>query len=244
MRIIQFLQLESTSSKGLELAAGGAEGGTVIWAFSQTSGRGQHERSFFSPAGGLYFSIILKPELSFEQLPLITLAAGVACGHCLREGYDIDLLLKWPNDLYIEGKKLGGILTETLPLRQGKTPVVVVGIGINIKKKRDVSEDIAERIVFLEDVQPLKINLQELLERIVQAVIEHVNLLVKDSRKLLTTWEKHDYLFNRVARWYAPDGAVVTGVGQGIELDGQYRLLDDTGRIYLITAGSIISGAR
>ncbi len=240
MQIIQFLQIDSTNSKGLELAASGAEHGTVIWAFKQTGGRGQYDRSFFSPAGGLYLSIILKPKLIFEQLPLITLATGIACVNCIQQEYGIDLLLKWPNDLYLGGKKLGGILTETLPLKLGNPPVVVVGIGINVKNSMKVPEILAGQLAFLEDLHPLKINLKQLLGQIVKALIEHVNLLVKNSRKLLAAWNKHDYLFNRDVRWHVPDGSMLAGVGRGIEHNGQYRLLDDTGRIHLISAGSLL----
>lgn len=239
MQIIHFLQLDSTNTKALELAAGGAEHGTVVWALRQVGGRGQYERSFFSPAGGLYLSVILKPELVFEQLPLVTLAAGIACVHCLGQSYGTELLLKWPNDLYVGGKKLGGILTETLPLRQGSSPVVVVGIGINVKKNRNVPGAVADRIIFLEDIHILKINLQELLERIVAAVIEYVNLLVMDGEKMLAIWRKYDYLFKRCVRWHVPDGSVLAGVGQGIDDNGQYRLLDDTGRVHLISSGSL-----
>lgn len=239
MKIIQFLQVESTNSKGLELAADGAEHGTVVSALKQTGGRGQHGRSFFSPPGGLYLSLILKPKLIFTHLPLVTLAAGIACARCLNKEYGKELLLKWPNDLYFTGKKLGGILTETLPLRKGNTPVVVVGIGINVKKSRNVPKEISGRLVSLEEIYPLNINLQELLERVALAVTDCVDMLVMDRIKLLAIYDKHDYLLNRTIRWDALDGSVLTGVGQGIDDNGQYRLLDDSGNVQLISAGSL-----
>lgn len=239
MKIVRFLQLESTNTKGLELAADGAEHGTVVSALKQTGGRGQYERSFFSPPGGLYLSVILRPELVFENLPAVTLAAGIACVHFLKMEYGMELLLKWPNDLYFEGKKLAGILTETLPLRRGSPPVVVVGIGINLKKNMDVPGEIAGRIVFLENIQPLKIKLPRLLEGIVEAVIEYVNMLVMDRKKLLALYEKYDHLLNKTIRWDSPDGSELVGIGQGIGDNGQYRLLDDAGTVHLISAGSL-----
>lgn len=239
MKIIKFLQIESTNTLGLELAAGGAEHGTVVSALEQTGGRGQYERSFFSPAGGLYLSIILKPQLSFEHLPVIALIAGMACAHCLKREHGVELLLKWPNDLYFKGKKLGGILTETLPLKQGDSPVVVIGVGINVKKNMGIPKEIAGQVVFLEDICSFKIKLEELLPLIAQAVIEHAAMLVKDREKLLAIYDKHDYLLGRTIRWDIPDGSELTGVGQGINGNGQYRLLAANGRVYLISAGQL-----
>ncbi|MCW5198275.1 biotin--[acetyl-CoA-carboxylase] ligase, partial [Desulfobulbus sp. F3] len=127
-----FSVLGSTSDVAAELARQGAEQGTVVHADYQTGGRGRNGRHFCSPSGGLYFSVILRPALEQTDLPLLTLAAGVGLCRGLMAAVSVHPQLKWPNDLYCADRKLGGILTESGPLRAGLPEFVVIGVGINV----------------------------------------------------------------------------------------------------------------
>jgi BirA family biotin operon repressor/biotin-[acetyl-CoA-carboxylase] ligase len=119
MRLHHFAIVDSTNSIALDLARQGAAQGTVVHADQQTGGRGRNGRQFCSPPGGLYFSVILRPELELVDFPLLTLAAGVGLCRGISKTTGVQLQLKWPNDLYFADKKLGGILTESGPLRAG-----------------------------------------------------------------------------------------------------------------------------
>ncbi|MBR3767698.1 MAG: biotin--[Clostridia bacterium] len=101
----------------------------VISARSQTGGRGRLGRYFFSPEGGLYFSVSFPLIGDEKNIPFITLLAGLATAEALEELTGVKTQLKWPNDIYFNGKKLGGILCE---LVSGKQLTAIVGIGINL----------------------------------------------------------------------------------------------------------------
>ncbi|MCK5044486.1 biotin--[acetyl-CoA-carboxylase] ligase [Candidatus Parcubacteria bacterium] len=132
MKILFFKELLSTSKKAKEIA-NEVEPWTVVVAESQNAGYGKKKRGWFSPSGGLYFSIIIKPE-ELEELQLLTFAAGIAVAKVINEKFKIKACLKWPNDVLIEERKVCGILTESVI--RGKMASVVVGIGIdtNIEK--------------------------------------------------------------------------------------------------------------
>ena len=122
----------STNDIAKQLARDGAPDGTVILADEQHRGRGRQGRSFSSPAGvGIYMSLLLRPRVPVSRLPQLTLVAGVAVAEAIEEVGSVPVDLKWPNDIMIRRKKAGGILTESV-LQPDRSPVAVVGIGINV----------------------------------------------------------------------------------------------------------------
>jgi len=131
INLLTFDTIDSTNTEALKQARLGAEEGLCIVARQQTAGRGRHGRIWVSePDAGLYFSIVLRPKIETQYLPLITLMTGVAVHDTLGElGIDADI--KWVNDLHVDGKKICGILAETTETSKGIA--VIVGIGINIK---------------------------------------------------------------------------------------------------------------
>jgi BirA family biotin operon repressor/biotin-[acetyl-CoA-carboxylase] ligase len=136
-RLIAFDEIDSTSAEALRRLEAGEQPGAVIWARSQTAGRGRRGRRWESPAGNLYATLIAEvpPARPPGQLAFVAaLAAGDAVRAALPAGHH--LAYKWPNDLLLDGRKLGGILIEggTAP---GRTSSVAVGIGINIARAPD-----------------------------------------------------------------------------------------------------------
>jgi BirA family transcriptional regulator, biotin operon repressor / biotin---[acetyl-CoA-carboxylase] ligase len=127
----------STNTLAKERAAGGAREGTVIIAREQTKGRGRMGRTFYSPvSSGIYFSIILRPTLNLEDSLLITTAAAVAVSEAIEAVTGVTASIKWVNDIFSNGKKVCGILTEaSLSFENGGLEYAVVGIGINIETK-------------------------------------------------------------------------------------------------------------
>ena len=114
--------------------AGEAGEGAIFVALEQSAGRGRLGREFYSPAGaGVYFSLILKPRVGLEKAYLLTTAAAVAVYRAVRELCGISLSIKWVNDLYLNGKKVAGILTEAVTdFESGSVQAAIVGIGINL----------------------------------------------------------------------------------------------------------------
>ena len=127
--------LPSTNSRARELAAAGAPEGTVVLARRQTGGRGRQGRRFFSPADtGLYLSLLLRPAgwTAAQAAALTTMAAVDAC-EAIEAVCGVAVSIKWVNDLFAHGRKVGGILTEAaLSLENGLVESVVLGVGVNL----------------------------------------------------------------------------------------------------------------
>jgi BirA family transcriptional regulator, biotin operon repressor / biotin---[acetyl-CoA-carboxylase] ligase len=122
-------QLPSTNTHLWELMANGAEVGTTVIAIEQTAGRGQWGRTWVSAVGGLYLSVAIAPKLLAQDSTQLTIASAWGVATQLRQRH-IPVQLKWPNDLYLQDKKLGGILTETA-IRGTQLQTAVIGIGMN-----------------------------------------------------------------------------------------------------------------
>lgn len=117
----------STQDDAKRLAAEGAPHGTLVWALRQTKGRGQHDRRWESPPGGLYVSLLLRPAFAPARLPEVSLAVAEA----VRRALPVPLTIKAPNDLMHEGRKLGGILTESAGT-ESRVDWLIVGLGLNV----------------------------------------------------------------------------------------------------------------
>lgn len=128
-----FKSVDSTNHIAKKMALEQAPHGTVILAEEQTAGRGRMGRSFYSPASsGIYMSFILRPNLTSDNAVLITTAAAVAVARAIEQIIQIQAGIKWVNDIYINGKKVCGILTEALTdFESGNIESIILGIGIN-----------------------------------------------------------------------------------------------------------------
>lgn len=134
-KLFYFEQLDSTSSHLAELSKGSAGQGTVVIAEQQTAGRGRQGNSWHSPPGpGLYFSLLLKPELPSIKLSGLTLALGCSAAEAIEKIIKSPVTVKWPNDLYCNNRKVGGMLTE-MQSHGGLIDNAVIGIGLNVNNE-------------------------------------------------------------------------------------------------------------
>ena len=135
-RIFHFFKTDSTNRVAMELGFAGEPEGTVVLAEEQTAGRGRAGRSWHSERGtGLYFTLLVRPKLAPAQAPLLTMLAGLSAHAAIEKQTGLVPELKWPNDLMLSGKKLGGILTE-MHAEPSAVRFVVLGIGINVNQER------------------------------------------------------------------------------------------------------------
>ncbi len=125
-----FHQVDSTNRAAKDLAEDGVPEGTVVLAEEQSQGKGRMNRHWHSPAGGIWLSVILRPKLPTHQIQGITLVAAVAVVEAVKEVTGLVPKIKWPNDIYIEGKKVCGILTE-MQGEMDQVRNIVLGIGLN-----------------------------------------------------------------------------------------------------------------
>lgn len=238
--IHHFSVIDSTNSEALRRAGNGASHGTVVSADTQTAGRGRGGRTFISPRGGLYFSVIIRPKISIQDLALITLAAGVGVCRGLSPYTSSLIQLKWPNDLFIEGKKLGGILTEAGPMTGGTGPeYLVVGVGINMQTNPGLfPESLRSRVCSLYHVHAGSVESAPLLQKLVQAMLVAVTRLESDREGVLADWQNRDYLLGKGLEYESSEG-VVRATGKGLALDGRYIILDEHFVEHRVVAGDL-----
>lgn len=133
LNITIFSELDSTNNYLKKLGSQGEKETTLVIAESQTGGRGRMGRSFYSPNGaGVYFSLLLYPKISAEKSLNLTVMAAVSVAEAVMQYSNGDVKIKWVNDVYIDGKKVCGILTEGSINVEKKLDYAVVGIGINV----------------------------------------------------------------------------------------------------------------
>ena len=131
-KIFYYQEIDSTNNKAKQLAAEGAEHGSLIIAERQTAGRGRRGRTWLSMEDdNIYMTILLRPEFEPDKAPMLTLVMAYSAAEAIRSITGLDIQIKWPNDLVWEGRKLVGILTE-MSVKKGSIEYVVVGVGVNV----------------------------------------------------------------------------------------------------------------
>ena len=185
-------EVDSTNTACKRMAADGAADGTVVMADRQTAGKGRRGRSFFSPKGkGLYLSVLWRPEMSAEALLPLTALVAVAVCRALEQLGETETRIKWPNDLVLRGRKLGGILTEmSLEGESGHVEYVVVGIGINCRQQpEDFGPELADMAISLDMAEADGVHRATLaavligeLDRLRREVMENPALWLEDYR--------------------------------------------------------------
>jgi BirA family biotin operon repressor/biotin-[acetyl-CoA-carboxylase] ligase len=130
--IYYFDSIDSTNTKAKELAETGHPSGTLVVADQQTAGKGRRGRKWESPAGNsIFMTLLLKPEINPNNASMLTLVAAMAVCGAIRRVTESEALIKWPNDIVIDGKKICGILTE-MSAQFDYISHIVIGIGINV----------------------------------------------------------------------------------------------------------------
>ncbi|MCK4838681.1 MAG: biotin--[acetyl-CoA-carboxylase] ligase [Desulfobulbaceae bacterium] len=231
----------STNAVAIDLAKAGAPAYTVVAAERQSAGRGRLGKSWQSPAGtGLYFSLILQPNLAPEDLPKITLMAGLGVCLAIEKITNLSLLIKWPNDLLLDGRKLGGILAETVH-RPGHQTAVVLGIGLNVNSPQGAfSTELHDKATSLLIHTGSEYRRSDLLASIVTEVKKLVCRFERDGfADILNEWRRRDATLGRELAWLTHNDKIVRGVSLGPDDTGQLLIKDHLGRIHEVLSGDL-----
>ncbi len=239
MKIIRLETTHSTNLIAKQLIDADKCEPTLIIALSQTAGKGQLEREFSSPPGGLYFSLLIKPELASSLLPLVTLVTGLACAQQLCNVIDNTIHLKWPNDVYVNGKKICGILCESVMTGQAKNAWVVIGVGINVNSSvQDYPPALRGLITTVKDLLLKETNLELLCQNLITHILYNIDLLKEKKDHLLEKWQHYDYLYSKELL-YTSGGKTIKGIGCGIAPSGGYLIQCDQGKKHEIIGGQL-----
>jgi biotin-[acetyl-CoA-carboxylase] ligase BirA-like protein len=212
-RLHYFDRVSSTMDVLHELAAGGAEAGSGVLAGEQLEGRGSRGRSWHSPPGGLWLSVLFRPAI-VQGLEVVSLRAGLAVAEAMQPLVPEPLQLKWPNDLILRGRKLGGMLCEAR--WQGEfLGWVAVGVGLNVQNPVTAPDLSALTDLVVAALRKLELNGGEL------------------SPSELRRFAARDCLRGRAIR------EPVAGIVQGLSADGALMVQPDTGPLIALRTGSV-----
>ena len=235
-QILHFDSLPSTNLEAGKRAAEGAPEGLVIVADEQTAGRGRLGRQWASPKGaGLYFSIVLRPEVEARVWPLITFVAALAVHDALLQCCGLQTDIKWPNDLLANDRKLCGILAETW---EGGS--VVLGIGVNLSST-SFPEDLRGTATSVESLTGNIPNREMVLQTLLDAFQTRYSTLLKEggAERVITDWSKcSSFAFGKRIR--VKNGhEILEGITRGLERDGALRVETSSGEIRIVRAGDV-----
>ncbi|MGV8153521.1 MAG: biotin--[acetyl-CoA-carboxylase] ligase [Alkaliphilus sp.] len=237
-KIICFDEIDSTNNYAKKIACR-EEHGTVIIAESQTAGRGRRGRDWVSPKNeGLWMSIILKPIIPLSEASKITQIAALSICNAIRELCKCEALIKWPNDIVINGKKVCGILTE-MTGELGEISFIIVGIGINIKT-REFTEDLSAIATSLLIESKTEVSRKELFLRIMEkfekyyeSFIENVSLesIVPEIRKYSALVGKEIIVVRGNKKIYA--------IAKDITSEGELSIETSEGEKIILNSGEV-----
>ncbi len=239
-KIFCIYSTSSTNNIARNLAEEGQLEGTAVLAEEQTGGRGRNQKSWFSPQGsGIYLSIILKPVIPQEKVGLITLIAGLAIAEAMEKVSDVRVDIKWPNDLIINGRKVGGILTEAF-FDSENLKYIILGIGINVTgSDTEFPLELRGKATTLEieagkqlDKKTLLIQLLENLED------EYRNFCLSYSLDLKKIKEKMAFMWGREGLFFEHDKVVHKGTIIDLNGDGSL-ILQSNGKTISIYHGEL-----
>jgi len=240
--IYYFPELKSTNIIAKEKALHGAEGineGTLIIAERQSAGKGRLGREWFSPAGGIWFSIILYPQLSPSYISRITLMTAVAVVKAIKICTQIKSQIKWPNDILINEKKVCGILTE-MSAELDVINWVVVGIGINVNiDHREFPEDIQENTISLKEASGEEVLRVKLVQTFLQEFEKYYEILKRrEFSSVLKEWKLYSHTLGKKIRVDMGE-RIISGEAVDINEEGALILKKEDGELVEIISGTI-----
>jgi len=224
-RAIQYYpELDSTNTKAWELITKNAINGTVVITDNQLKGRGRQSNKWIStPSENLTFSIILYPNYQLNQINHYSLIPGLAITDCLI-GYDFQARLKWPNDILINGKKVGGILCESKISGQ-LIQSMVIGIGLNVNIQKTDFPPVLQNATSLFIENGERYQLEILLANICN-YLEYRLKNVNTANSQLLVWENRCAHLNQTVTFHF-DNQIINGTFKGLSPTGQARMLID-----------------
>ena len=238
--IVHYDEVSSTQDIAAELARGGAAEGTLVIAEMQKGGRGRKGRSWVSlPEGGIYLSLILRPNLMPSQIVPIPLIAGVALTRAIKETVPLQPMIKWPNDIIIGKKKVGGILTEMSSEIDGVN-YVVLGIGLNVNIPASLlAEQTAGIATSLIDEYGAYISRAKLVQYFLSEFeIIYTKFLASGFSSVRDEWKA---LNNTIGTWVkvSDGGEEIEGEALDIDNDGFLLVRKESGDVSRIISGDV-----
>lgn len=237
--IYTYKKVTSTNDIAKKLALNGAKHGTIVISEEQTNGKGRLGRSFYSPANtGIYMSIILKLSLTTMDSVLITTSSAVAICDAIEKLTGINCQIKWINDIYLNGKKIAGILAETSNNFESKTiDYLILGIGLNFTQpKNDFPEELRKIASSLFEHNNSTINRNLLCAEIANNILNMISKI--ENYDFISEYKKRSIVLNQDII-YTSKGISLIGKAIDIANDGSLIVKNSDGSTKILNSGDI-----
>ena len=227
-------ELASTNDEARRLVQKGAPKGSLVIANRQKGGRGRRGREWQSPAGGIWFSLILRPDIPLLLAPRVSVFTVVIVAEAISASIDHEASIKWPNDIFIKNRKVSGILIE-LSAELDRVSYMVIGIGINANMRGDeLSGDVKDSATTLMDEVGKKIDRKALVASIATRYYKELDRVFTDRyQDYLERWRKHSLILEREVS-IKEDGKETIGKALDISENGALivELTDGTKKVF------------
>ena len=228
--IYHFKTIDSTNLYAKKLVKKDTPDGTVVIADMQKKGRGRKERYWFSPPGGLWFSVILYPNIHPEQAMLLTMTAAVSTAQAIKKITNLDPEIKWPNDLLIKGKKLCGILTE-LEAEKDLIKYAVIGIGINVNNK--INAELQDIAISIKEVKGINISNKILLNEIILKFdYYYQQFIIKKYENIRKIWLSLSKIIGKTVEVHQDENIILGKVNE-IDKNGHLIINTSKGEVHI-----------
>jgi BirA family transcriptional regulator, biotin operon repressor / biotin---[acetyl-CoA-carboxylase] ligase len=233
-----FSEVTSTNILAKERAEDGCKEGLVIISSKQTGGKGRSNRTFVSPDGGLYLSVVLRPDQELSNMSILPLLAGLAVSKAISTTVLRESSLKWPNDVLMGGKKVCGILVES-GVKGDKLEYVVIGIGINVNITMDqFPAELQEKASTLKEIIGDDVDLVELLRDLIYFLeILYGRFIEGEIDHILEKWSERSSTLGKQVRIQTSGGSM-EGKALGVDQTGALMLKID-GSLHRIDVGDV-----
>lgn len=228
--LVRLAVAESTNDVARLLASAGTREGAVVLAGRQTRGRGRLGRAWLSPEGGLWCSLVLRPV---GQGPpgLLSLAAGLAAAEAVEIASDVRAGLKWPNDVVLGDRKVGGVLIESA------ADATIAGFGINVRVPLEgFPPNVAETATSLHLVAGRPVDIEVVAEALLERFARWYQAWLDGGTGIVEAWSRRDATRGRPLL-VSISGETIEGTADGIEPDGVLRVRDASGRMRRVVSG-------
>lgn len=239
-KIYYFDTIDSTQRFALELASRPYENGSIVIAERQTRGRGRQSRVWASPRGGIWLSILLRPNFEISKASLMPMLTSLALSVAIEQTLKVYPKLKWPNDLMLNDKKVAGILVDA-SIESNKVEYLIIGIGINFRIRPDrISKSlggpkngVATLVSWESEFSSTKLLQNFLLE----LELLYCKMSQNNSLNLKIEWERRSSMIGKKVTISTPAGKL-SGKAVGIDIDGAL-LISKNGQVHRLLAGDI-----
>lgn len=229
--------VESTNAYAKMLGEENVMDGTVVVAGKQTAGRGRRGRSWISPEGNCYFSLLLRPTIQMEHASRLTLVTAIALAEAIKNVSGLETKIKWPNDVVVNGKKLCGILTESSIDGNG-LKYVVIGVGVNVNQK-EFDTEIASMATSISLQLKTDIECAKLIAEFLNCFEVCFEIFLKTEDLSMLMCQYNELLVNRDQEVRVIDRLERVGVAIGINASGELLVRNTDGMIEKVISGEV-----